>query len=122
MIVKDSSVTDSNGNNKIARFVEDTLPQKDKDKLYSDVDEILNVIMSKAMGDHVKACSLVTSLITALSVKIANDSNEMNIQHNIDILSEYMQFIVNGALFTIATEIEDLIAQKKILKDNEKYK
>lgn len=121
MIIKDSSITDSNGN-KTARFVEDTLPEKDKEKLYNDVDEILHVIMCKAGDDNVKACSLVTSLITALSVKIANDSNEINIQHNIDILSEYMQFIVNGALFTLATQIEDLITQKKILKDNEKYK
>ena len=86
------------------------------------IDESIKVINKHVKGDNVRACSIVASLITTLSAKIANESNESNIQFNIDTLNEYMQIIVNMGLHTLALEIEDLIMQKKILKENEKYR
>lgn len=121
VFIKDSTVDDGYGN-KTSRYIDDQLPTKEKTQLLEDIDNVLDVVIEKANGDYVKACSITASLITALSAKIANDSNESNIQFNIDCLSEYMQIIVNMGLHTLAMEIEDLIVQKKILKDNEKYK
>lgn len=122
-IIKDSTFTDKEGNNsRTARYLDDKLPTKEKTKLLKDVDDCLDIVMDRANGDNVKACSIIASLITALSSKIANESNESNIQFNIDTLNEYMQIIVNMGLHTLVMEIEDLILQKKILKENEKYK
>ena len=98
-IIKDSTVTDDEGN-RTARYIDDKLPKKEKTQLLKDVDDCLDVIMDKVKGDNVRACSIVASLITALSAKIANESNESNIQFNIDTLNEYMQIIVNMGLQT----------------------
>jgi hypothetical protein len=121
VFIKDSTDIDEFGN-KTARYIDDQVPVKEKTQLLQDIDDCLSVVMDKAKGDNVKACSIIASLITALSAKIANESNEVNIQFNIDCLSEYMQIIVNMGLHTLANEIEELIVQKKILRDNEKYK